>query len=60
MRLFRLARMRARFERADSAASAKRRLIDEALNSTLQDCEALGLRGEAHAVLESDERAVDS
>lgn len=60
MRLFRLVRMRARLERSGSRGDVRRRFVELAITSTLQDCEGLGLRGEAHALLESDERTVDS
>jgi hypothetical protein len=54
MRLVRLMKLRAETRRHLPEQELRRRLIEAAFRSTLRDCEALGLQGEAHALLETD------
>jgi len=54
MRLFRIRKLREDLGLRLSDRDSRSKLIEAALKSTLRDCEALGLEGEAHALLESD------
>jgi hypothetical protein len=54
MRLVRLMKLRAEYRHRLSSRDVRSRLIDAAFRSTMRDCEALGLQGEAHALLETD------
>ena len=59
LRLFRLVRLRTTLPVEEGDPVGRNRLVDSAIVSILQDCEALGLRGEAHALLESESEAGD-
>lgn len=54
MRLVRLMKLRAESRGRLSGRDLRSKLVDAAFRSTLRDCEALGLHGEAHALLETD------
>ncbi|MPZ12953.1 MAG: hypothetical protein GEU73_00745 [Chloroflexi bacterium] len=54
MRLVRLMKLRTRLSTQESTRDAGQTLVSAALRSTLQDCEALGVQAEAHALLEAD------
>lgn len=54
MRLVRLMKMRGRYDGRSPGEESRRRLIEAAFRSTLADCEALGVLGEARALIEAD------
>jgi hypothetical protein len=54
MRLVRLTKLRTQLERQKPRDERRCRLVEAAFRSTLADCEALGVKAEAHALLESD------
>jgi hypothetical protein len=54
MRLVRLMKLRGRSGGHLPGEDSRRRLIDAAFQSTLADCETLGVAAEAHALIEPD------
>jgi hypothetical protein len=54
MRLVRLMKLRGRYDGNAPGGDSRRRLIDAAFQSTLGDCETLGVAAEAHALIETD------
>jgi hypothetical protein len=54
IRLVRLMKLRGRYDGRSPTEDSRRRLIDAAFQSTLGDCETLGVSAEAHALIETD------
>ena len=54
MRLVRLMKLRASLRGRLTERDPRQKLLDAAFRSTMRDCEALGVEGEAHALLETD------
>ena len=54
MRLVRLTKLRDRLHSHGPKGDRRSKLVEAAFQSTLRDCEALGVEAEAHALLESD------
>jgi hypothetical protein len=54
MRLVRLMKLRTQLERQTPRDERRCRLVESAFQSTLADCEALGVEAEAHALLDTD------
>jgi hypothetical protein len=54
MRLVRLTKLRGRYDGRSPREDSRRRLIEAAFRSTLEDCATLGVLAEAHALIEAD------
>jgi len=54
MRLVRLTKLRHQLRARGTNDQRRRALVESAFQSTLRDCQALGVEAEAHALLDSD------